>query len=365
MHRAIAGALLSAALLAGCSFDVRIKPDQPDTAENAPIARLPVAVTNNAVALVSTTDGFQLFSFGGLVNGKTWREVSDRAFAYQSTKNRWQEIGPIPGEKGRLAATAQTVDGQVYLFGGYTVAEDGSEKSTPEVYRLDPKTRQYRRLPDMPVPVDDTVSAVYQDRFIYLVSGWHDDNNVTAVQLLDTQTGTWLRATDFPGRPLFGHAGAIADDTLVICDGVIVKPAETPGGRRSFVASSACYEGTIDQVDPTRIGWRRIRPHPGLAHYRAAAAGLGQRVVFAGGSTNPYNYDGVGYDGVPAPASNAVWAWDTGDQSWIRGQPLDAPSMDHRALAVYQQVGLIVGGMDAQRRLLDTVAVVPLPVATP
>lgn len=48
----------------------------------------------------------------------------------------------------------------------------------------------------MPVPVDDSVSLTYQDRYIYLVSGWHKDDNVLNVQMYDSQTDIWVPATD-------------------------------------------------------------------------------------------------------------------------------------------------------------------------
>jgi hypothetical protein len=40
----------------------------------------------------------------------------------------------------------------------------------------------------MPVPVDDDISLPYQSRYIYLISGWHNDGNVNLVQLYDTKT---------------------------------------------------------------------------------------------------------------------------------------------------------------------------------
>ena len=70
-------------------------------------------------------------------------------------RESWLEIDPVPGTPGRLAATAQAVADKVYVLGGYTVAEDGTEVSWPGVYQLDPKTNRYTELEPMPVPVDD------------------------------------------------------------------------------------------------------------------------------------------------------------------------------------------------------------------
>ncbi len=315
------------------------------------IAPLPVAVSNNAVAALDAGDHFRLYSFLGLLAGKTWRDVTDRAFEYDSRTGRWSELPPVPGGAGRLAATAETVAGRIYLFGGYTVAEDGVEVSTPEVYRFDPQTRRYEELPPMPVPVDDAVSGVYRDRYVYLVSGWHHTDNVTNVQVLDTQTRSWLQATPYPGPPLFGHAGGLAGGALVICDGVKVVPPASEGERRRFVISDACYRGEIDPVDPTRISWRPLPPHPGAPTYRAGAAGIelpsGARIVFAGGTDNPYNYDGIGYDGVPAQPLEAVFSYSPADGRWHVQASLSRPSMDHRGLLLVagNQAGLLIGGL--------------------
>lgn len=83
------------------------------------------------------------------------------------------------------------MDGQVYIFGGYTVAADHSEHSIASVHRLDPADNTYTELTPMPVPVDDTLALVYRDRYVYLVSGWHETGNVNLVQLYDTETDIW------------------------------------------------------------------------------------------------------------------------------------------------------------------------------
>ena len=46
---------------------------------------------------------------------------------FDSADEQWREAAPVPGGVGRLAATAVAVGELAYVFGGYTVAEDGSE----------------------------------------------------------------------------------------------------------------------------------------------------------------------------------------------------------------------------------------------
>ncbi len=312
--------------------------------EHAP---LPVAVSNNAVASLRVGGRWKLYSFAGLLGGKTWRDVTNRAFEMDLASARWREISPVPGP-GRLAGVAASVSGAIYLFGGYTVAEDGSESSTPEVLRFDPGTGRYEEFTRMPTPVDDAVALVYRDRYVYLISGWHDRDNVDHVQVLDTVDGAWLEGTRWPGAPVFGHSGGIVGNALLICDGVMLK---VEGEQRLFPPSDECHLGRIDGDDPAKIIWQAVPPRPHGSHYRAAAAGIpGLGVVFIGGGRNPYNYDGVGYDGEPTAASSAVALFSLETLSWTSGAEMLIGSMDHRGLAQADNRWFVVGGMvDPQR----------------
>ena len=235
---------------------------------------------------------YRLFSFAGLKAGKTYKDISKAAYMFAEGDQGWKRLPDLPVNKGRLAASAQGVGGKVYYFGGYTVEKDGSEKSTPEVFAFDPRTEQYKRLKDMPTPVDDMVTFTYKNRYIYLVSGWHDTGNVKLVQIFDTKKNVWMKGTDYPGTPVFGHAGGIVGNRFVIADGVAVV-GKTENGRRKFDTVNEGWMGTIDPADPTKIEYRRLPQLPGKGHYRMAGAGDEGRnqVIFAGGTSTAYNYN--------------------------------------------------------------------------
>lgn len=312
-----------------------------------PLPDLPRPVANNAVAQIRVADKDILVSLMGLGAGKTWKDTIAAANRLTIGDNVWEPLPPVPGPGGRLAGTAAGIGDKVYVFGGYTVASDGSEVSVELVHRLDPVTGEYEELARMPVPVDDAVSLVYRGRYVYLVSGWHDSGNVNLVQAYDTRKNRWFQATPFPGDPVFGHAGGIVGRRLVVCDGVGIR---TPlAGRRSFEAVAACFAGTIDADNPARISWRRLPHHGGSGMYRMAASGstrLGM-VVFAGGSDNPYNYDGIGYDGNPSAPSVRVFGFDLAGDAWRELGELPEASMDHRGLLEVGDDFLVLGGMRA------------------
>ncbi|MGQ0733900.1 MAG: galactose oxidase, partial [Acidobacteriota bacterium] len=156
---------------------------------------------------------------------------------------------------------------RVHVFGGYAVAADGRETTSPAVDIYDVRERRYTSGAPMPVPVDDTVSGVWRSRLIFLVSGWSMSDNVANVQAYDPAADRGIAATPIPGTPVFGHAGGVTGDVIVYCGGAKVQAPKTP----KYAPSAECWRGDIAPSTPTRIAWRQISPHPGAPRYRAAA----------------------------------------------------------------------------------------------
>jgi Kelch motif len=303
------------------------------------------AVANNAVALAEVDGDNHLFSFAGLGPKKTYDAVMSKAFSVNMVTGESKPIASLPDNRGRLASIAATVNNRIYLFGGYTVAADHSEVSTPEVYRYDPDIDSYELVSKMPTPVDDSVALVYKNRYIYLVSGWHNTNNVDLVQVFDTKNNQWFSATNYPGNPVFGHAAGIVGNQLLVADGV--KVVARVNGKNQYAASEQNWLGEIDPSNPALIQWQAIPKHPYPALYRMAAVGVPKKnlILFAGGSDNPYNFNGIGYDGNPSKPSDKVFGYNLETSQWQGFQPLEFPSMDHRGLLFDGQQFYIAGGM--------------------
>jgi N-acetylneuraminic acid mutarotase len=310
------------------------------------IPPLPEAHANNAVASMVLEGRQTLFSFGGLRAGKTWADTSKQAYMLSAGDKTWTRLPNLPVDEGRLAATAAAARGWVYVFGGYTVAEDGSEVSTVESFAFDPVTRRYSRIADMPVPTDDTVSLVYRNRYIYLVSGWHNDGNTRTVQVYDVHDDVWFGADSYPGTPVFGHAAGIVGNRFVIADGVAVVGRDADG-RRQFDTVNEGWMGTIDPENPAKISYRRLPQLPGRGHYRMGGAGdtVGNRVLFVGGTPTAYNYSGIGYSGEPAKPKKHVFAWDFTKDKWTALADKPVASMDHRGLLPWGDDWVTIGGM--------------------
>ena len=325
---------------------------------------MPAPVTNNAVAQVKVNNHWFLLSFSGLGKMKDYQDVHNHTYVYDVSKSQWRERSSVPikhpinGLIGRLASVATALDDVAYVFGGYTVAQDHSEVSVPDVYAYHVLEDKFQALAPMPVPVDDSIALPYNNRYIYLVSGWHNDGNINLVQLYDSKTNQWQQASPFPGKAVFGHAGGIVGNILLICDGVRVDVHLNKG--RSYAAESACYRGEINPLMPSKISWYKVKHPTGKSRYRMAAKGLidstskSKEIVFIGGSHNPYNYNGMGYNGEPSIPSSEIWRYNLATNKWQITHSKNA-TMDHRGLVELNGELVTLGGMADKQQVLKRI----------
>jgi N-acetylneuraminic acid mutarotase len=272
---------------------------------------MPAAVSSNAVA--SLKGGFELFSIMGVGPRKTWDDVTNQVYTMSLSHAKWHQGHPVPGVAGRLGASAAGAKGQIVLMGGYVVDAQGEEIIVPDV-NVFVEERRWNRGKDIPVAVERAVVGVEHDRFVYLIGGRSPSGPVNNVQVYDVQKDTWTQATPFPGTPVFGLAGGVADGGIVIVDGA--KPG--PAGGPRYVASDECWLGKIDKKDPYKIEWSKLPAHPGTARFGIAGGGSDRdhRIFFSGGTATPHDYKGVAYDGQPAEASAFTFAYDLHHNRW-------------------------------------------------
>ena len=311
---------------------------------------LPDPVSNNAVAMLKVRGQLLLYSFMGIGAKKTADAVTNTAFSLDAKEGTWAAIHAVPGTAGRIGAMAASVRDELLVFGGYVVDAQGS-MAVPDVGLYEPARDRWFREADIPLAVGDSVVGVYRDRYVYLVGGRSNADLVSNVQVYDAEKEKWSQATPIPGTPVFGHAGALVDGTIVYVDGARKNPS---GNVPRYVASDECWMGKIDHHDPSKIQWSKLPNHPGTARFRIAGGGSDkdQKVYFAGGSDNPYSFNGIGYDGKPSEPSPVTFDFNlhTGKWETINENTPD-PTMDHRGLLVTHEGLVLIGGMEKDQKV--------------
>jgi N-acetylneuraminic acid mutarotase len=331
-----------------------------EAADQPKLSPLPVPLSNSAVTMARDGKDLKIVSFMGIAAKKTWDAVSNQTFELNLNTGKWEEMRPVPGVAGRLGASAAYVNDQVFVFGGYVLDGQGGQNTLPDLNVFVPIENRWYHGTDIPVPVDDSVIGIYRDRYIYLIGGWSKTDAVRNVQVYDTDKDKWMQATAIPGTPVFGHAGGIVGETIVYVDGAAKNPgADSPASK--YAVSGDCWMGKIDKKDPTKVEWTKLPPHPGNARYHIAAGASEKesRIYFSGGSDNPFNYNGVGYNGQPAEPSSVTFAYHVRAGKWetINENTAD-PTMDNRGLLVIGHDLITVGGMEKGQQVTAKVRVV-------
>jgi|SRR5579862_1746783 len=321
------------------------------------VETLPAPLSDNAVAILRDRGQFELFSLMGIGSKKTWNAVTTDAYQLDAVSGKAKTIHAVPGTAGRIAAMAIGATGRVFLFGGYVVFQGGG-MAVPDANLYEPDHDRWLRLADVPTAVGDAAIGLYRDRYIYLIGGRSNGRLVSDVQIYDTAKAKWFSGNPSPGPAVFGHAGALVGDTIIYIDGARENPDRGKGPR--FVASEECWMGKIDHHNPAKIDWTKLPNHPGNARFRIASGGSEKddAIYFSGGSDNPHEYNGIGFDGKPAEPSAFTFAFKVRSGKWeILDNNTPDPTMDHRGLLVTPEGLVIIGGMEKGQQVTGSIEV--------
>mgnify|MGYP001821660251 FL=1 len=176
-------------LFAGCKTDPSGSGKWTITSSGS----LPEAVSNHAVSEGFVNGVPYLYSFGGIDSTKLYSGIHLRSYRINTKTGEAERIEDLPDTLGKIANAASRINDTIYVIGGYHVFQDGTERSSDRVHRFD--ISQNRFVEDgakIPVPIDDQVQVVYKNRYIYLITGWSDKQNVPSVQVYDARQNQLL-----------------------------------------------------------------------------------------------------------------------------------------------------------------------------
>lgn len=178
----------------------------------------------------------------------------------QTEKNGKEEQSVIPG-KGRILATAGTLNGKIYLMGGCSLSEGDNGQAVrlylDEVLIFDPSTGRWQEgSARLPIPLAASASpAPMREGSIILIGG--DDGShygkspqthpgqSKSVYLFNGGSGTWSRAD------VSLSTGRATVPAVVLGDQILVVSGETAPGIRtdSVDAFTVKYDFTLYTID--------------------------------------------------------------------------------------------------------------------
>jgi len=189
---------------------------------------------------------------------------------YDLETDSWSEGPPL--NTGRLAASAVSCNGKIYVFCGVPAWTGGNYISTMEIY--DPATETWTEK-SCPIQCFDLMTAEVNGK-IYLFGGYYgytDREALNTVYEYDTEADSWEYKSSMPtGR--WGAACVVLDDLIYVIGG---------GLDYTWDNYSTTDCNIVEVYDPSGDTWESRSPMP-VARTVCAACVLNDMIYVSGGA---------------------------------------------------------------------------------
>jgi N-acetylneuraminic acid mutarotase/fibronectin type 3 domain-containing protein len=275
-------------------------PDASSTFTTISWATVAPSPVTRSEAMGQSVNG-KLYVFGGF-GGSPLGPIR-RSDAYDPVTNSWTRIADLP--KPFTHAGCVTDGRYIYLAGGYVGTDGGGFNqvwATTDVWKYDTVTDAYTAMPPLPQPRGAGGLVLYNGNLHFF--GGADLNRVDRGDhwVLSLSGGTTWNPAAPLGNPR-NHLGGAALGGLVYA----------VGGNHGYDAG-ATQESTLEAWNPSTDTWsfRASLPN-GLSHIAGATFVVGDRIIVAGGDT-AYLWP-----------TAAVEAYSPATNTWTQLTPLPAP----------------------------------------
>lgn len=301
---AVAGLPLIAVVLTTAAIEI-LKKAEPAVSKEWTWARgpdSPIERTDGTAAQV----GRSIYVVGGFVDGGSSSSQVER---YQIDKRRWSEVKPLPVPVDHAVAVGHR--GFLYVLGGYSRGA-GVERILTALYRYDPRSDRWTKLPSAPTARAAMALGAMRGR-LYAAGGANDLGALSTLEVYDIRRRRWSTGPPFSvprehlggatmGGSFYAVGGRNADGNLRIVERYtpgkgwkrVADLAKARGGngaagwaagRRVFTVGGEEAAGTIREVEAfDGRRWSR------LPHLPTARHGLG--VVFDARGKRLYAIEG-------------------------------------------------------------------------
>jgi N-acetylneuraminic acid mutarotase len=244
----------------------------PDLPSDAPKHHLAIAVMSDGIDVLGGFDGIVAQH-----PNEPFVPVA-RAYALRDPKDgvltRWVALAPPPLARG--AATAQAIDGKIYVTGGATT-EGVPPFDELDVY--DPDANVWSTSAPMPTAREHLASCATDGKFV-VVGGWNEDVASNAAESFDPTTQKW---TVLPALPT-ARGGLAAISRAGVCHVI--------GGEDWALPFPGTFHAH-EVYDPKSNAWSDDLPMPTARHGFGLALLGGAMYAVGGGPSQGNSYTDV------------------------------------------------------------------------
>ncbi len=257
--------------------------------------------------------------------------ISPAVEVYHPATNTWTMTTPLP--EGRHHAGIASLNGILYVIGGFAKSSLSVWQGVSTVYQYNPTTKAWRELAAMPTARGALGVTVYQDR-LYAIGGYDGERNTKAVEVFNPQTNSWSSAASLPtprdhlavvtagsriyaigGRPDldYRHNKSVVEEYNPQTDQW--RPRTNLPTARSGITASVIDDriyvlggesgtgtfATNEMYIPAADQWQTMAPMPTARHGLGAAVVNGRLYVMSGGSEPGASFSQINEIFTPPP----------------------------------------------------------------
>ncbi len=272
--------------------------------------------------------GGSIYVAGGFVEGGSTTNVVER---YHIVRRRWRRVRQMPVPLNHAVAVAHR--GRLYVSGGYR-GESGLSEPSGVLLRYNPRSNRWRRLRPAPTPRAAHAAAVIRGR-LYVAGGANDSGSLRSLESYDFERRRWRSGPDFPGPPR-NHTTGVAS-----------------GGRFSVLAGLDAEKLTAAERYTPRTRTWQARPSMSTPRGGIASARLrdGRIVVFGG-----EDFAGSGNEAI-----SEVELFDPRTNRWRRLPDMRTPRHGLGGTALGNRVFAVEGGPRPGLAFSDAIEFIDVP----
>ncbi|MCH7773771.1 MAG: hypothetical protein IH784_05110, partial [Bacteroidetes bacterium] len=231
----------------------------------------------------SRNDTSWLYVLGGDTTGHG--AATATCLRYNINTDTWEYIAPMP-EPLRLNAAALLGD-KIYTMGGFNAP---FAPAVTSFYEYDINTDTWTTLPDLPFPLFFHGAFGFEDSLIYILGGIRDDTTaqddlwLSDVLKFNIDVPTFTDASDMPEATAGFGLAAIGREIII-----------TAGLKNQNELFNFTFEGTIDQIDNSRIEWNTLINYPESVYkqYSMRFDFPAIEVIYSGGGSNTTGFTSI------------------------------------------------------------------------
>ena len=248
----------------------------------------------------------------------------------------WSRTTPLP--ESRTDYAAGVIEGRLVISGGtYWTGSKGNwikKHFSASTHAFDPITEVWEKLPDLPMPLGTSASAVIGDRLFVLGGFTGEEVNREIVVLENKQNGyVWEHFGQLPVDRVYARAVSVGTHLYLVGGTTRFEPTDAAGTCCTSKTATSSFM-VLDTANPDQ-GWEQLPDLPGARRWYFKVETDGEFIWMFGGIFQAEHTD-------PTSRFDDVFRYNIANAEWEAVEALPEVSSDYPPTPVFVKDRIIL-----------------------